>query len=322
MANNQPPKRGRLSETFEKNLKTGTQSEILSYILADKELDVQLRDNYINVYYKGGNILEMHPQSYNFDTFYFYRRKDGSKPFPKSHVEKIAKGRPDKISKNTKEPIPSEVEALKIIDSLNEKVKALKALLYTDVKEYFDQAKEVMTEWFNDWDKAERNDQHTIAVNNRSFENGNNLVVVDIEFAVSRNHSYNHATNGKGETKSCRFDIVAVNRSGRIYVIELKQNKEADSDDNKANIKIHTQDFDNTVGRNDAQAFVDEIAFLVNAKKRIGVLDSSITINTSEKPIFAVAYSGVDANDFNEKYRKKGLTVVELEGEKKLLKLK
>lgn len=322
MANNQPPKRGKLSETFEKSLKTGEQSEILSYILSDVELDIQLRDNYINVYYKGGNILEIRPQSFKFDKFYFYRRKDGSKPFPKSHVENMAKGKSNNISEKTKEPIPSVDEAQKIIASLDTKTEALKSLLSTDIKGYFHMAKATMNEWFNDWDKAERNDQHTIALNNRSFENGNDLVVVDIEFAVSRNHSYNHAFNEKGDNKQCRFDIIAVDRNGRIYVIELKQNKEADSEDNKANVKIHTRDFDNTVGRDDAQAFVDEIAFLANAKQRIGVLTNSITINTKEKPIFAVAYSGPDANDFNEKYRKAGFIVVELEGEKKLLKLK
>lgn len=321
MANNQAPKRGRLSETFEKSLKTGNLSGFLSYILSDVELDIQLRDNYINVYYKGGNILKIRPQSFDFDKFYFYRRKDGSKPFPKSHVENIANGKPDKISKNTKEPIPSFDEARKIIESLNEKAQTLKALLYTDPKEYFVKAKKTMNEWFSDWAKAERNDQHTIALNNRSFDNGNDLVVVDLEFAVSRNQAYNHAYNEKGDRKQCRFDIVAVDRNGQIYVIELKQNKDADSEDNKANINIHTRDFDNTVGRNDAQAFLDEIAALAKAKKRIGVLNNSITINTNEKPIFAVAYSGQDAQNFNEKYRKAGLTVVELEGENKLLKL-
>ena len=322
MKKNQPPKRGQLSDGFRKNLTSGKQSDILKYILSDPDLDIQLRDNYINVYYKGGNILRMGPQSFQFDKFYFYRRKDGSKPFPKSYVENMAKGKSNKISENTKEPIPSVDEAQKIIASLDTKTEALKSLLSTDIKGYFLMAKATMNEWFNDWDKSERNDQHTIALNNRNFENGSDLVVLDIEFAVSRNLPYNHAYNNKGDKKVCRFDIIAVDCRGQLYVIELKQNEEADSKDNKANVKVHTRDFDATVGGNDAQSFVDEIAGLVETKKNLGILNKSVFVDKKEKPLFAVAYSGQEADAFNEKYRKAGLKVIKVEGEKKLLKLK
>ena len=43
----------KLSETFVKKLK-GEWKPLLEYILSDSELDLQIRDNYINVYYQGG----------------------------------------------------------------------------------------------------------------------------------------------------------------------------------------------------------------------------------------------------------------------------
>ena len=322
MEKNQPPKRGYLSDGFRKKLTSGKQSDILKYILSDPDLDIQLRDNYINMYYKGGNILRMGPQSFQFDKFYFYRRKDGTKPFPKTYVENIAKGKPENISKRTKEPVPSEEEAKNIIESLQEKANALIVSLNTDVSGYFSKAKSIMDAWFRDWEKAERNDQHTIALNNRSWGKSNDLVVLDIEFAVSRNHPYNKARNKKGETKVCRFDIIAVDRNGQIYVIELKQNEVADSEGNKANVNVHTEDFDNTVGSTDAQSFMDEIFDLVKTKQSLQILQESIVVDKSSRPIFAVAYSGKHADDFNTKYRAQGITVVEVVGDRKLLKLK
>lgn len=316
-----PPKRG-LSPSFLNELTQGKYADLLRGVLQDKNLDVQIRDSYINVYYRGGNILCIKPQSCIFDKFYFYTREMGSKPFPKTYVEKIAKGKEDKIPPKTKEPIPSKSEASKILNQLTTKERQLKELLNTNIEQYFEQAKQTMDNWFNSWEKKERHDQHIIALSNRRFGTNSDLVVVDLEFSVSKLQSYNYATNDKGNQKVCRFDIIAVDKRGQIYVIELKQNQAADTENNKANVKTHTKDFDDTIGRDSDKLFPKEISDIVKTKQKLNILSKEIIVDTTKQPIFAVAYSGENPEDFNEKHKKAHLKVVrvEVEGEQKYLK--
>ena len=146
------------------------------------------------------------------------------------------------------------------------------------------------------------------------------LAVIDIEFAVSINKLYNKAKNSKGKNKVCRFDIIAVDCKGQLYVVELKQNAAADSSDNSANVKVHRKDFDDTIGNDIDCLFAKEMAQVINVKKNLGLLPKNVDIDTTLKPIFAVAYSGKDSDLFNEKYRKQGIYVIEVLEDKKLRK--
>ena len=58
---------------FLESLEKGILRNITDYVKKHNELDLQIRDNYINLYYKGGNILRIKsPNTFEFDEFYFY----------------------------------------------------------------------------------------------------------------------------------------------------------------------------------------------------------------------------------------------------------
>lgn len=301
------PIRGRLSERFIASLSKGKKA-IIEYILGDKELDVQVRDNYINVYYKGGNILRINPQSYNFDKYYFYL--GCPQGFPKSYVQKTTEGKGSEISPHAKQPIPTYEEAKTIVSELDKQLIDIMNLFREDPKSFFQEAKSVMDKWFENNPKAERDDQQKITCNNRDFSDCNNLVVIDIEFAVSRNKEYNHATNKDGNKKLCRFDIIAVDKNGQLFVIELKQNQSADGDGKPANVAEHIKDFNETIGKDQNSDFANEMLQIVKTKQLLGTLSEDIKVDTKSDPIFAVAYSGEDADVFNAKYKAAGVNIV------------
>lgn len=255
------------------------------------QIDIQLRDNCIHLYYRGGKILEIKPRSYAFDQFYFYRPTGEERNYPKTYVEKIAKGK-GLDARSPRYPVPGEEEAKRIFDELTQKQGELLGLLHEkEYHAYFDRASREMDAWLACHPKPEREDQHLIALANRAFTEKNDLVVIDIEYAVSENMPYRKP----GFTKQCRFDLVAVDRTGQLYVVELKQNLAADRPDSGTDIKAHRQDFNQTLQRDDDLLFPAEMARVVERKKEMGLLADDVTVNRWEKPRFCAAFSGDEA---------------------------
>lgn len=318
--NNNAPIRGNLSPSFKKELLHGRLAGILQTAIEDSELDIQVRDNYLNIYYRGGNILRITSRSQWFDKFYFYLPSEKErKNFPKTYVGYVYANQKEKIPTKTDFPVPTFEEAEQIISDITRELTKIKEFLPISPKKFFKKAKDVMDRWFATWKKEERNDQHYISLANHKFTEDCDLVVVDLEFAVSTLKEYNHAISQRtGNKKVCRFDIVAVDKSGQIYVIELKQNEEADSDQNLANIHVHRKDFDDTIGKDSQYLFAQEIFGLVETKKELGLLGQDVKVKIS-KPIFAISYSGPDANHFYDKYKGGDIPIIRVDARSKKL---
>ena len=271
----------KLSDSFMKKLQ-GEWKPLLDYILSDSELDLQIRDNYINVYYKGGNILKIKPRSFDFDKFYFYTDCNEER---KTHLQEKAKA--------------GDVNAKRIIDKLVEQRKGLMKNLsspldYSKVESYFSQAKVVMKKWeetLNDTLKIshkEKQEQQQIAITNRKETD---YIVLDLEYAVSRNSKISY--NGKLDKKVPRFDIVAIH-NGQLVVIELK--KGMDATGGTSGVEPHIDCFDHTIGRDVNGLFVQELKDLLTQKQNLGILDKSLKIENA-KPKFVFAFADKDGKD-------------------------
>lgn len=316
MAKSKIPRRGRFCSNF---MEHPTVKEILKIVKGNRELDVQLRDGYFNVYVDGGNALRVSQgrgKSINtfFDKYYFYNNEN----VPKTYVEEVLKGNP---RENRPSNYPSHREALAQIKEPTEKHAALIQLIGNgSTGEFFGRAIPVVKAWVERKKRFERRNQHAIACSNREFTPENDLVVIDIEFAVSTNKPYSKIK------KVPKLDIIAVDKYGQIYCIELKDNLNADRDNSSQNVDSHKADFDNTVGNpvpeND---FVEEMKEVVEIKKKLDLLPQNVKVNTSLPPIFAVAYSGnavEDKKEFLAKHAHKYQTVEVIRNKENDIKLR
>ncbi len=201
-----------------------TYAKLLNVIKDDEDrLLICVRGDEYHVYYRGGKILEIKPKSLYFDLKYLKREGEANAEFS------FAKNKDqDKL----------------ILD--NEKV-------LDNPKYFLKEAKSIMDVWFEKNKKQERDDQHLIAYANKDSDN--ELTVIDIEFAVSFNANYynkKYIDNSRKETglppvkdkyPNPRFDIIAIDKDGRIHVIELKTGLEA-----LDNARKHVDDFNAMIG--------------------------------------------------------------------------
>lgn len=278
-----------LSDSFMKKLQ-GEWKPLLEYILSDSELDLQIRDNYINVYYQGGNILKINPRSFYIDEFYFY--KDCAKK-RKTPLQEEAKS--------------GNVKAKNIIAELVDKRDCLLSPLQSHqldksvAAEYFQKAKKIMRDWEKTLNEqlgishAEKQEQQQIALANRK---NTDYVVLDLEYAVSTDPSSSFKYNGSVEDKKRpRFDIIAIHK-GQLIVIELK--KGLNALEGKSGIEDHIDSYECTIGRDNLGDFLKEMKELLKQKKDLGILDKSLEI-TNESPKFVFAFADEKSGD-TQKY--------------------
>lgn len=316
------PRRGYISQEFEKLLQ-GKLGPLIEYVRSNSHLDLQIRDNYFNIYSDGGNAMRVSERGFFFDPWYFYEGKYQGREIRKTYIQAQAKEQKDlsQIYAN----YPSKELALQVIKEINDKTESLIAKAKAnDFEGYFGIAIDQISNWPNN--RGERKDQHNIACSNRSFSGLNNLVVIDIEYAVSTLKSYNEAKNTKGNPKVPKFDIIAVDKYGQLYAIELKRRMDSDKDGSPQDVAHHLEDFNNSIGKPVSECdFSQEMAGVLAIKQKLGILGKDIKIDTNLCPKFAIAFSGEsesEKNNFKEKHPEIMFIDIEDVDNKKLLILK
>lgn len=248
---------------------------IISVAKQDPDLLLCLRANEIHIYYRGGKILGI---------------KKNLKSLTLSFDEKYLNiGNTDLYEK---------YEWLKDINKTGRK------RVENDPQTFFKDAKKIMRIWFDNHRKQERDDQHKIALNNVDVINDKDIAVVDIEFAVSSNSScYNREYKNTFRTynkryPNPRFDIIAINRQGQIYVFELKTGLNSTK-----NCDTHITDFVAMIGSDKAgdfsetkryQSFLEEISTMIeklNKNKFRNNLRPLPDVDKNKAPIFGFAYT-------------------------------
>ena len=275
------------NEKFWKNLTEGEYKVIIDFASQrENELDVQIRDNYLNIYYQGGNLLRVHHSSLYFDEFYFHR---GAKDMRKTHlIYKCKKG--DKACIARWE------------DYKNRRKEMLDILKERGMATYCKEMKRIMKEWDADLHTIgishdEKNAQQQISMNNRG---ATDYTVVDLEYAVSTTSNFKY--NGDSKKKVPRFDIIAVDKTGQLYVIELKTGLKAI--DGNSGIRAHMDCFEHSIGRDSKNDFINEMNELLRQKQELKLIDKNVRIDKTNKPHFILAFSDEQGKNQYEEFVK------------------
>ena len=275
------------NEKFWKNLTEGEYKEIIDFASQrENELDVQIRDNYLNIYYQGGNLLRVHPSSLYFDEFYFHRV---AKDMRKTHLI-------DKCKKGDKACIA------RWEDYKNRRKEMLGILKARGMATYCKEMKRIMKEWEADLHTIgishdEKNAQQQISMNNRG---ATDYTVVDLEYAVSTTSNFKY--NGDSTKKVPRFDIIAVDKTGQLYVIELKTGLKAI--DGNSGIRAHMDCFEHSIGRDSKNDFINEMNELLGQKQELKLIDKNVRIDKTKKPHFILAFSDEQGKNQYEEFVK------------------
>ena len=221
---------------------------IVEAVKNDPDLDLQIRDGYVNIYYKGGSLLKIssfrgRQINFSFDPSYYKR-----------------KGKDE-----------WEVDAAWLKEIPRDASSWVKC---------FPKLKNVMNDWFKDGNnKTERELQHKLA--SESTRNpSSHWIILDIEYAVWLHGERNRDKRTAGR-RLCRFDMIALERTElhaagplTVYLIEFKQGLGAV--DGKAGVAEHAEDLKQFIsGGNDKdarRAFKESVRNILREKIELGLL--------------------------------------------------
>ena len=299
---NYEPRGSKLGENFMADMVSYLY--LIEYTKDDKsELDVQLRGNYVNIYYQGGNLVKLSGQhGCRLSENYFHRPEDTGLCMTDidrlCHKDYISKSKESKALKNkTKEELEALREkAIKIkYDITVKRIELIEKLKNSnspeDVKNVVEEIKKTMRDWKEALVKNkkrknnvdERVVQHYISLYNKKFDGQTDFVVLDLEYAISTNAIY--AKEFERE-KQPKIDIIAIEKeTGQVYVMELKYGMK--SVDGEASAEKHYKDYLATVGHDDKwRSFIKDLEILLKEKQKQNMIGEDIRIK-GNKPVFA-----------------------------------
>ena len=223
-----------LSSTFISDLQNGLLRELLEYVRRDDTLDIEIRNNYINIYYRGGNALKVSETGTGKYTYHFENRYLGEVPF-----------------------IPG-----KTIDSLKSQ---------SDWYEYFPRVKQAMDFYFNAHPKEEREYQQLVVRENNysGIANSTDYFIVDIEYDNHKNARFDIvAIEWESEATSRKLQK---GYKPRLVVIEMKYGDGALK--GSAGLQKHIDDFDQFIVSNpDIISFKEEMLEVFRQKRQLGLI--------------------------------------------------
>lgn len=242
------------SPKIKDKLNNGLLKAVKEFDKAGRKLSLQIRDNYCNIYYRGGNILRVRPVINEFDRFYFHINDTR----PKKEVEKDKK------------------------IYVNERDELLNFCKNGSYNQFFKKASDQMDKWFENHPKDEREEQHNLIIANST--NDSEYYILDIEYAVSAKSKF------KSENYNApRFDIVAIDKSGQLWIFELKKGQGAIKG-GSSDCKSHLDKFNDTLGGAEWKSFADEMEVLLKNKLELHIIDNINRCIKNEKPKFAFLY--------------------------------
>lgn len=265
--------RGIHNDKFKDALLNGHLKTMLDVIKTEfhEDFELQIRDNYINIYYLGGNIAKINNEkSIQFDEFYFLLDNSVSRA-------EILK------------------DAALVTDLKMKRDQLCQKFLAGEYSEYFSEAKKVMDLWFKQNPKPERKEQHQLALENRFGKS--DYTIIDLEYTVSAKSPF-ACTYPVDKPKKPRFDIIAVNKSGKLCVIEFKKGTGALA--GASGLKEHYECYKYSIGQN-SPAFMDEMKNLLAQKQSLNLIDCQVKIE-DPYPKFIFAYSYI-TNDLERENR-------------------
>lgn len=229
-----------LNKSFMDDLKNGILKSLLDSIHSDNTLDLEIRKDYINIYYRGGNLIKLSQKDKGYIADF------DSEYIPRSNQQLI-----------------NDIQALpKNIDSTHE----IKLWLNS-----FPKLKQVMDNYFTNTDKSEREFQQLIVRENNysRISNDTDYFIVDIEYTNSA------FTKARFDLVAIRWDSKANIRKAptncKLALIEMKYSDF--SLEGTASIKKHIDDIEEFI-ENEVffSNFKNEIIELFKQKRELGLI--------------------------------------------------
>ena len=287
----------KLSEKFIFDLKKGLWKELLYMIQNDHALDLEIRKNYINVYYRGGSLLKVSQKGKGYNV-----------KFEKKYFKT------DPVLENEKKEITENPIIVVTENDINTWINRIYIL------------KKVMDNWFNFHPKLEREMQQLVVRENNysPIANDTDFFIVDIEYA-------NRSIGARFDIIAIQWNSDSSSRKlqkkykPKLHFFELKYGDNAIG--GKSGIVKHLQDFKSFIqNKNNLNKIKKEIIGIFQQKRDLGLIpalkknirqvsefDDSINfgfIFTNHKPAKSKIYRVlVDCNDQIDELLEKNVNI-------------